>query len=179
MHRIALIATFWICVLPAKAQQFLTREGVVRFFSSTPIEDIKAENHQVTALITADGAFAFRVPILGFRFEKALMEEHFNENYMESHAHPNASFEGAVAGFSAVPKDGDVHRVVAEGKFTVHGIEQQRAIPSNVRWNGIAWEVTSTFQVDLEDHEIAVPKVVRNKIAESIEVTFTATLRSR
>ena len=97
-----------MCSLPfaSNAQQYLTREGQVRFFSTTPIEDIEAHNQQMTALLQADGAFAFRVPVFGFRFEKALMEEHFNENYLESHTYPNGSFEGSIGGLDAALKDG-------------------------------------------------------------------------
>ena len=69
----------------------------------------------MTALLQADGAFAFRVPVLGFRFEKALMEEHFNENYLESHTYPNGSFEGSIAGFDAALQDGGAARCGGQG----------------------------------------------------------------
>lgn len=163
----------------AIAQQYMTREGHVRFFSTTPMEDIKAENHQTTALLRADGAFAFRVPVLGFRFEKALMEEHFNENYLESHTYPNGSFEGEVNGFSDALKDGKSHDVVAKGVLSIHGVEQEREIPSKLRWNGTGWDIESVFNVVPEDHNINIPKVVRNKIASIIEVTIEANLNPR
>ncbi len=163
----------------AFAQQYMTREGHVRFFSTTPIEDIEAENHQTTALLQADGAFAFRVPVLGFRFEKALMEEHFNENYLESHTYPNGSFEGTIDGLSSALKDGKAHDVLAQGILSIHGVEQKREIPSNVRWNGTGWEIQSVFNVAPADHDINIPKVVRNKIAATIEVTIEATLDPR
>ena len=161
------------------AQQHITRDGYIRFFSTTPIEDIEAENHQTTALLTAEGAFAFRVPILGFRFEKALMEEHFNENYLESHTHPNGSFEGSIDGFSDALKDGEKHEVIAKGVLNIHGVNQEREIPSKIQWNGSGWEIESSFEVEPADHDIVIPKVVRNKIAPSIQVTVTATLLPR
>ena len=181
MNKSTLLLAALLCSLPfaSNAQQYMTREGHVRFFSTTPIEDIEAHNQQMTALLQADGAFAFRVPVLGFRFEKALMEEHFNENYLESQTYPNGSFEGSIAGFDAALQDGEQHDVVAKGALTIHGVVQEREIPSKVRWNGTGWDIESVFEVAPADHDIAIPKVVRNKIAPSIEVTVTATLLPR
>lgn len=181
MTRIPLLLFFLACAVPfaASAQQYITREAYVQFFSTTPIEDIEAENHQTTALLQADGAFAFRVPVLGFRFEKALMEEHFNENYLESHTYPNGSFEGNIDGFTDGLKDGESHDVLAKGVLSIHGVEQEREIPSKVRWNGSGWDIESVFKVAPSDHDINIPKVVRNKIASAIEVTVQANLNPR
>ena len=181
MTRIPSLLFFLACTLSfsASAQQYMTREGHVRFFSTTPIEDIEAENHQTTALLQADGAFAFRVPVLGFRFEKALMEEHFNENYLESHTYPNGSFEGSIDGFTDALKDGEFHDVLAKGVLTIHGVEQPREIPSTVQWNGNGWDIESAFNIAPADHDINIPKVVRNKIAPTIEVTVEANLNPR
>ena len=87
------LVSHFLVVLPA--QQFMTREGHVHFFSSTPIEDIEADNHQMSGLLDAsNGSFAFQVQMRAFHFEKALMEEHFNESYVESDTHPKATFQG-------------------------------------------------------------------------------------
>jgi len=163
----------------AHAQQYMTREGYVRFYSSTPIEDIEAINNQTTALLKSTGEFAFRVPILGFRFEKALMEEHFNENYMESTTFPNGSFEGRITDWNEGLKDGSWHNVNASGSFTIHGKAQQRDIPAKVRWDGEKWTIESNFLVKPADHDIEIPSMVSKKIAESIEVTVEATLNPR
>lgn len=161
------------------AQQFMTREGQVRFFSTTPVEDIEAINNQTTGLLTSSGEFAFRVPILGFRFEKALMEEHFNENYMESSKFPNGSFEGRITDWNAGLQDGSWHSVDASGKLTIHGVESERNIPVEIKWNGSAWEVKSEFSVAPGDHQIDIPKMVKNKIAESLDVSVSAVLNPR
>lgn len=107
------------------------------------------------------------------------MEEHFNENYLESHTYPNGSFEGSIDGFTDALKDGESHNVVAKGALSIHGVEQQREIPSNVRWNGTGWDIESVFIVAPADHNINIPKVVRNKIAPTIEVTVQANLIPR
>jgi polyisoprenoid-binding protein YceI len=116
---------------------------------------------------------------LGFRFEKALMEEHFNENYMESTTYPNGTFEGKVANWSNGWNDGATHEVVAAGALTIHGVTVEREIPATIKWNGKAWEIESTFNVSPTDHAIEIPKMVRNKIAESLEVTVNAALAPR
>lgn len=163
----------------SNAQQFITREGHVRFFSTTPVEDIEADNHQVTGLLTSTGEFAFRVPILGFRFEKALMEEHFNENYMESSIYPNGSFEGRVNDWNEGVQDGEWHTVQASGALTIHGVEMNRDLSVQLKWNGSAWEAKSEFSVAPGDHNIEIPKVVRDKIASSIDVSVDAVLNPR
>lgn len=162
-----------------QAQQYMTRDGIVEFFSSTPIEDIEAVNNQTTALLTAEGKFAFRVPILGFRFERALMEEHFNENYLESTTYPNGTFEGHIPGFDETQRDGNWHEVVAYGTLVIHGIAVEREIPSKLKWNGEAWEIESSFTVPPAAHAIEIPKIVAKKIAEEIEVKVRATLSPR
>ena len=181
MYKSILLLVAIACSLPfaSNAQQYLTRAGQVRFFSTTPIEDIEAHNQQMTALLQTDGAFAFRVPVLGFRFKKALMEEHFNENYLESHTYPNGSFEGSIVGFDVAFQDGEQHDVLAKGSLTIHGVVQEREIQSKIQWNGTGWYIESVFEVAPADHDIAIPKVVRNKIAPSIEITVTATLLPR
>lgn len=171
---------FLVCALLAtagSAQQFMTRAGSVSFHSSTPVEDISAANAQMSAVLnTADGGFAFQVPIRGFHFEKALMEEHFNENYMESEKFPNATFKGNVVGWSSAWADGKPHQVQAKGKLSVHGVEVERTIPATVTFKGGKWVVAARFEIPTKDHRIAIPDVVREKIAASIPVTVNCTL---
>ena len=174
---------FLVCALLAtagSAQQFMTRAGSVSFHSSTPVEDISAENAQMSAVLnTADGGFAFQVPIRGFHFEKALMEEHFNENYMESEKFPNATFKGNVVGWSNAWADGKPHQVQAKGKLSVHGVEVERTIPATIQNKGGKWVIQARFEIPTKDHKISIPEVVREKIAASIPVTVDCTLDPR
>ena len=83
--------------LPAFSQKYLTKNGSIRFYSETPMETIQADNKQVnSALDVQTGDFVFKVLIKSFLFEKALMQEHFNENYMESDKMPDATFTGKI-----------------------------------------------------------------------------------
>ena len=164
----------------ADAQQFMTREGHVHFFSSTPIENIEADNRQMSGLLDAStGDFAFQVQMRAFHFEKALMEEHFNESYVESETHPKATFQGRIASWENIPKDGQRHDVVAEGEFDIHGVTQPHRIEGTVQWVDGAWELQARFEVTLADHNIVIPTVVKENISPVIAIDVEAQLLPR
>ena len=160
-------------------QQCMTRNGTVDFFSATFVENIEATNEMASGLLAKDGRFAFRVPILGFRFEKALMEEHFNENYLESTRYPNGTFEGVISNWNEALQDGQWHEVIATGSLTIHGVPVNREIPSKLQWDGKTWQIESEFTVATAAHEIPIPKMVRDKIAEEISVSVNLSLSPR
>tara|TARA_B110000503_G_C7149203_1_gene414362 strand:- start:1361 stop:1918 length:558 start_codon:yes stop_codon:yes gene_type:complete len=165
------------------AQQHITRAGHVHFFSSTPLEDIEADTHQMSAILDLSNeqavGFAFQVPILSFHFEKALMEEHFNESYLESEQFPRATFEGIIENWGALSDNGDWSDVVASGMLTIHGIQRERMIQGQMRMNGDSWEIQAAFDVLTADHDIKIPKMVQKQIADRIAVTVEAQLTPR
>ena len=153
-------------------QRFASRAGEISFHSSTPMENIDAVNRKATSVFDATtGAVEFAVLIKGFEFEKALMQEHFNENYMESNTYPKSTFKGSMKGVSAadMSKPG-TYEVTVEGDLTMHGVTQRVSTKGQVVVQGGTATATSTFQVKPEDYKIEVPGVVRGKIAELIEV---------
>src|SRR5689334_13278421 len=96
---VLLMAALAIAFASFKAEKkvFITRSGHVWFYASTPLENIEAHNHQVSsALNTANDSIAFSALNKGFEFERALMQEHFNENYMESDKYPKSTFKGKI-----------------------------------------------------------------------------------
>ena len=108
------------------AQRFITKTGFIKFYSDSPLEKIEAHNRQVNAAMDAStGDFVFRVLIKSFEFEKALMQEHFNENYLESDKFPNATFLGKVTNIKEInsAREGNYDALV-EGKLTIHGVTQ-------------------------------------------------------
>ena len=164
----------------ASAQQFMTRSGNVHFFSATPIENIEADNNQMTGLLDeSDGGFAFQVQMRAFHFEKALMEEHFNENYVESEMYPKATFQGQINNWSMDMKDGKTHEVVATGTFEIHGVKDTRDISGSIMWNGSSWDIHAAFPVELAKHNIEVPAAVMHNIASVIDVDVKASLDPR
>lgn len=155
-----------------------SRDGGITFFSEAPLENITAVTHKAASvLIPATGEIQFSALIKAFEFEKALMQEHFNENYMESSTFPKAIFKGRL-----VPKDGDdltkpgTYDVGVEGTITIHGVEKPLSTSATlvVAKDG-SITAKSEFNVKPEDHDIAIPGVVRGKIAESIKVSVDIT----
>jgi uncharacterized membrane protein len=163
------------------AQKYMTRTGKVTFFSSTPVENIEAFNNDVSSVIDSKtGDMAFIVPIKSFKFEKALMQEHFNENYMESDKFPKADFKGRITDLSNVDfsKDGN-YSVKATGKLTIHGVTREVSIPGTVTVKGNSITANSKFRVKTADYGIKIPSMVANKIADQIEVTVNTILTQK
>lgn len=155
----------------------MTRTGQVHFYGSTPLESIEAYNHAVAAAMDlGTGELLFQVPIRSFIFEKALMQEHFNENYMESDRFPRAEFKGKLLGDKKEYTKPGEHDVEVEGKLTIHGVSRQVRIPGTLTVSKDEVQVRAKFQVVPGDHDIAIPKLVENKIARTIDVTVHTTL---
>ena len=159
---------------------YMTRNGNVDFFSSTPLEDIKAVNNQVSCVLNKEnGQFAFQVPIKAFTFKNALMQEHFNESYLESDIYPKSIFRGEIIGWDDIQLSQDSLNILIEGDLTIHGVKNQ------VRQSGRVWVSSgviygeSTFSVRLVDYQVKVPKIVRENIAEVIKVNVKVKLKQK
>ncbi|WP_221394676.1 YceI family protein [Dyadobacter sp. NIV53] len=156
----------------AKAQNTLysTSGGNTRFSSETPLENINAENKKTQAILnTSTGEVAIRMNMADFVFPNKLMQEHFNENYMESAKYPTATFSGKIDKAIDYTKDGE-YDASATGKFTVHGVTQTKSIKGKMKIDGGKISMLSDFQVALTDHKIDVPEIVFVKIAQVIQV---------
>ncbi len=153
------------------------KEGSVYFKSDAPLELIEAESKDLKGILDVEkSTFAFSIPMNSFRgFNSGLQREHFNENYLESTRFPNATFSGKVIEQIDFTKDGE-YTVRAKGKLTIHGIEQERIIRSTVIVGNGKINISSRFTVLLKEHEIDIPRIVFQKIAEEIEVKIAATL---
>jgi len=153
--------------------RFATRTGHVSFFSATPMENVEAHNHKSTSVFDAtSGAIQFAVLMKGFEFEKALMQEHFNENYVESNTYPKAEFKGKVIGLpaGALQKPGS-YEVSVEGDLTMHGVTKNMTAKGTlvVDPTGVL-KASSDFNIRPEDFNIKIPGTVRANIAEEIQV---------
>lgn len=156
---------------------FKCENGKVVFKSDAPLEVISAKSAKLRGVIdTAKQTFAWTVEIKTFEgFNSPLQREHFNENYMETKKYPKASFSGKIIEDVDFQKNG-TYSVRAKGKLSIHGVEQERIIKSQLEVNGNKLRVQSNFKVPLADHNITIPKVVYQKIAEEIAVTVDAEL---
>lgn len=176
MKKLFLVAAISALVLPASAQKFMTRSGKVTFFSSTPIENIEAFNNEAAAAInSATGDVLFQVPIKSFKFEKQLMQEHFNESYMESDKFPKAEFKGKISGVD-LTKDG-IYKTTVSGKMTIHGVTKDVQIPGTITVKAGELTLNAKFNVATADYKINIPSVAAGKVAKQIEVTVNTILK--
>jgi len=160
------------------AQKYMTKGGTINFSSDTPMEKIAAVNHQVnSALDFSTGNFVFKVLIRGFEFEKALMQEHFNENYMESEKFPNSTFNGKVTNIKDVnlAKDG-VYKVVVEGDLSMHGVTNKVKVNGTLEVKGGKVLGKASFNAAPKDYNITIPKAVIKNISEAIQVDVNVSL---
>jgi len=175
MIRLFILFFFLVQFFTLDAQKYITRNGYIGFFSHTPLEDIKADNNQVAGVLDiSTGEIAFQVLIRSFRFEKALMEEHFNENYLESEKFPKSTFTGKIMDPASVDfsKTG-VYDVTVEGDLTIHGVTKKVSAKGSIEVTSGEINANSKFIIVPEDYNIKIPNVVRNNIAKTIEVTVT------
>jgi hypothetical protein len=160
-----------------QASRFQCVDGVVELKSVAILELIQAKSQKLRGLIDPENqTFAWTVEVRSFQgFNSPLQREHFNENYMESDRFPKASFVGKIIEKIDFEQPG-VQSVRAKGKLTLHGVEQERIIKSQLEYKAGKYYVTSSFTVPIADHDIAIPKIVHQKIAEEIQVTIGAVL---
>ncbi len=155
------------------AQKYLTKTGVIRFYSDAPLEKIEAVNRQVNAALnTGSGDFVFRVLMKSFEFEKALMQEHFNENYVESDKYPNAMFVGKITSVSDLKNlSAEPKQVMVEGKLTLHGVTRNIREQGTLELKGKNIMGKATFNILLPDYKISVPKAVIKNVSSTIQVS--------
>ncbi len=176
MVRLLFILSVLAIFYPAKAQKYLLEKSIVQFYSDATIEDIKADNTKASGLFNmANGEVVFSIPIKDFEFEKALMKEHFNEKYLESHLYPKAIFQGR---FPDVKMEVAGEKwVKASGKFTIHGVIKDVLIPGTVELRGNQIVARSKFIIHLADYNIKIPTLLWQNIAEDIEVSVEFTFK--
>lgn len=154
----------------AQTAMYSTNGGVTVFSSDTPLENIRAENKKSQAILnTTTGEIAVRMNMKDFDFPNKLMQEHFNENYIESDKYPTATFSGKMDKTIDYSKEGETD-ISASGKFTVHGVTKTRTIAGKIKITNGKITLKSGFQVALSDHKIEVPQIVFVKIAQNIQV---------
>ena len=155
-----------------QAQKYFTRTGNIVFSSEAPMEKIEASNQKATSVLDAkSGKMEFAVLIKAFQFEKALMQEHFNENYMESDKFPKALFKGAIVDMSKIDLSTDgSYAVKVKGDLTIHGETKEVETDGTIVVKDEKISATSTFEIEVADYKIEIPKVVRENIAKIVTI---------
>jgi len=161
-------------------QIYISREGEIDFYSSTPIEDIRAYNNQVSCVLNIEkGTFAFQVPIKGFEFKNALMQEHFNESYLESDIYPKSVFKGKINNWEDIQLTSDSLDVTIKGELTIHGVTKEIKESGKIWKNGEKLEGVSKFEIAVKDYGIEIPRLVRDNIAKIIDINIRVSLKQK
>lgn len=158
--------------------RFYTKTGKISFYSKAPLEDIEGKNKTVTAVLDSkSGAMQFAVQMKGFEFEKQLMQQHFNENYVESDKYPKAEFKGAITNNSDInyTKDG-TYAAKVKGKLTIHGVTKDVETTGTLKITGGKIDASSTFNVLISDYNIKIPSIVKDKVSNSIKIVVDCDL---
>ncbi|TDH24004.1 YceI family protein [Segetibacter sp. 3557_3] len=173
MKSILLFACIIIGTSTLNAQKILsTKSGQITFFSNAPLEDIEAKNSEVESkLLPTNGQLVFTLLMKGFEFENQLMEDHFNEDYLESSKFPKSSFKGFITNVKEInfAKDG-TYPAKVKGDLTIHGVTKPVEANGTVTVKGAKVAAKSKFNIKLSDYGIG-GKMVGDKIAQNIAIT--------
>jgi hypothetical protein len=169
---ITFIALLLLCS-SSQAQKLMTRNARITFYSKNVLENIEATNNEVSSILDEQkGQVAFIALIKSFKFRKALMEEHFNEDYMESNTYPKASFNGTISDPAKVNYTTDgAYAVTVKGALTIHGVTKNIEVPANIVVTSGKVSANTTFNIQLKDYNIKVPSMYVKNIAETIQIS--------
>ncbi|MEC7159028.1 MAG: YceI family protein [Bacteroidota bacterium] len=180
-----IFALFTTCILGLSlsyGQLYSTSNGEITFYSHAPLEDIEATNKQVSCAIDlSKGQMAFSMLMNAFQFEKALMQEHFNERYVESHKYPKATFAGSIEDIDKIDlsKAGS-YNVTVSGKLSIHGVTQTVSSKGTLKiGDDKTLTANSTFTINLEDYKVKIPTMYIDNISESIEIKVKVKLKPK
>lgn len=167
----AILLMTTMAMKPASTKWF-TKNGHIDFYSHTSMEDIQADNENVISVIDVEKAkIEFKVPVNAFMFKKKLMQEHFNENYLESEKFPDAKFSGTITNNADINYNvNGTYDVTCQGKLTMHGVTKDVTAKGIIIVNNQAINLKSSFNVNLDDYNISIPGAVKDKISKSIKV---------
>ena len=168
--KLVLLVAFCFLSLSLFAQKQITKSGTIEIFSETPLFTIEGVNQKVASIInTSNGEFVASTLVRSFKFEEALVEEHFNENYIESHKFPKAVYKGKIVDFDKIDlsKDG-TYDVVVVGKLTIHGTTNDIKEKGKITVKGGVISATSTFDVSLAGYKVKVEETYKDAIKDAI-----------
>ena len=157
-------------------QKYIAEKSKITFFSDAAVEDITASNAASASILNSEtGEIAFSIPNKEFIFSKSLMQEHFNEKYMETEKFPKSTFQGKITGFDM--KGSGAQPAKATGKLTIHGVTKDIDVPGTVEVKGNTVILISKFIIKLEDYSIARPQLLWQNLAEEVEVSIDFTFK--
>jgi polyisoprenoid-binding protein YceI len=182
MKKVCLSAFLFLGIFTTNAQQkLITQTGKITFDAGTGLEDIVAVNKGVSAAINPKtGKMQFKMDIAGFEFKRQLMQDHFNENYMESEKYPNAGFIGNITNIDKVNfgKDGK-YKVQVKGILEIHGVKNEVETEGFIQVKGKEVNSQAEFAIQLDDYKINVPRVVKDKLSNTVKISVDCDYTSK
>ena len=179
MKKIIIITLLYISNISFAQEKIISKSSIVTFEASVPaFEEVKAVNNNATLVLNpASGEIASLVLMKGFRFKIALMEEHFNENYVESDKFPKATFKGKIENFDLSKLTTTANNYTIKGKLELHGKSKDIAITAKIKKGKDGIEIVSDFTVNTDDFDIEIPSVVSKKMTKKVNVRFEFVLK--
>ena len=170
-----LVSLVFIAMSTRSQERLLTRSGFISFYSDAPLEKIEANTRTAASVLDKKtGQVEFSVLIKSFSFRKALMHEHFNENYLESDKFPKSVFTGRINDVSKVDFDKDAeYAVTVTGQLTIHGVTRTVTTPAILTVKNRVTIANATFNISLTDYKISIPSLVKDKISETVKIIVT------
>jgi hypothetical protein len=173
MKQMLIVIISFVLSLPVFSQKrYFTKSGQINFAAGTAAEDIDGVNKATTSVFdAATGQIEFAVLVKGFEFKRALMQEHFNENYMESDKFPKSVFKGKIIDVNKVnfQKDGS-YPVTVKGVLDMHGVKKEIETTGTMKVAGESVHSDAAFTVLLADYKIAIPSLVKDKISQTVTI---------
>lgn len=172
MNKIVVVLLFLLPGFCIGQQKLFSKNAQISFFSKARLENIEAHNSSaVTVWDLSSGRIAFSVLIKGFHFKKALMQKHFNENYLQSDKYPKAVFEGTIANPSAVSlTQNGTYNIKINGSLNIHGVTKPVAVSAQIIVLNSLIQAKASFTILLKDYDIEIPALVKNNISKQIEI---------
>lgn len=179
MKKILTLGLLFVTAITFAQDKMITKTGKITFEASVPaFEEVKAKNDGVTCVLNAKtGEIASLALIKGFRFKLALMEEHFNENYLNSDSYPKATFKGKIQNFDATTLTASPKEFVIKGKLELHGKTNDVTTTAKIRKTDDGIEIMTNFNVNASDYDIAIPSVVKSKVSNKVNVKAEFTVK--
>ena len=179
LYIILLLTSFGFTAIGQNSSVYSTRNGKAYFLSDAPLELISATSQSLIGVLnTGDRRFSFSIPVGTFEgFNSSLQQTHFNEDYLETNKYPQATFKGKIIEEVDLGTEGN-YRIRAKGKLDIHGLENDRIIRCDLSVEPGSITVKAEFTVFLDSHDIKIPSIVNQKIAEEILVRIDFVLQA-
>lgn len=172
MKKLLLLSMLFFLTGVIAQEKLITKTGKITFEASVPsFEEVKAKNEGVTCVLNPKtGEIASLALVKGFRFKLALMEEHFNENYIESDQYPKSTFKGKIENFDIKTLTATAKDYTIKGKLELHGKTKDISVTAQIKKTDTGIEIVSNFFVNADDFDIKIPSVVKSKVSNKVNV---------